>query len=185
LNGVSRSHGVTLVELLVVVAIIGVVAVAATPFLSNADPQRLERVASEIAGAIRFARSESLRTGKVHGVEISQNTQRIKVYRADLTTTPVSKAEILHHPVARQPFDFDLDTAALMSGASIVNTQDPFLYDTGRRKNLLFDAAGLPIWIVNATATTYILKDGVVQVSIGNLTRDVRVAPITGRVTVQ
>ena len=185
MNGVSRSHGVTLVELLVVVAIIGVVAVAATPFLSNADPQRLERVASEIAGAIRFARSESLRTGQVHGVEISQDTQRIKVYRADLTTTPVSEAEILYHPVARQPFDIDLDTAPLMSGASIVNAQDPFLYSMGRRKNLLFDASGLPIWIVNATGTTHILQDGVVQIEIGNLTRDVRVAPITGRVTLQ
>jgi hypothetical protein len=72
-----------------------------------------------------------------------------------------------------------------MSGASIVNAQDPFLYSMGRRKNLLFDASGLPIWIVNATGTTYILQDGVVQIEIGNLTRDVRVAPITGRVTLQ
>lgn len=183
--GRLRSHGVTLIELLVVVAIMGVVAVAAIPDLRSADPYMLELAAEEVAEAIRFARSESVRTGEIHGIQISQNTQRVVVYKADLTTSPVSMGSILYHPVARQPFDFDLDNRALTGGVRIINTQDPFLYATGRRKNLLFDASGVPIWIVNATSSTYILEDGTVQLGYGKGTRTVQVARITGRVTVQ
>ena len=180
-----RSHGVTLVELLVVVSILGVVALAAIPDFRSADPLRLDLAAQEIAEAIRYARSESLRTGEIHGVEISQDTQRVVVYRADLTTTPVGMASILYHPVAKQPFDFDVAARPTTAGVSITNAQDPFLYAAGRRKNLLFDAAGVPIWIVNATGTTNVLQDGLVELGYRNGTRSVRVAPITGRVTVQ
>ena len=180
-----RSHGVTLVEVLVVVAIVGVVAVAAIPDLRSGDDYRLELVAQEIAQAIRFARSESVRTGEVHGIQISENTQRVVVYKADMATSPVGMALILYHPVARQPFDFDLDTHPLAKGVRITNTQSPFRYGNGRLKNLLFTASGIPYWIVNSSGTTYPLLDGTVQLGYGNGSRTVTVAPITGRVTVQ
>ncbi len=182
---VLRSHGVTLVELLVVVSILGVVALAAIPDFRSADPARLDLAAGEVAEAIRYARSESLRTGEVHGIEISQNTQRVVVYKVDLAATPVGMASILYHPVTRQPFDFDVDARPGAGGVSITNAQDPFLYATGRRKNLLFDAMGVPIWIENATGTTYVLQDGLVELGYRNGKRSVLVAPITGRVTVQ
>jgi type II secretion system protein H len=180
-----RSHGVTLVEVLVVVAILGIVAVAAIPDLRSGDDSRLELAAQEIAQAIRFARSEAMRTGEVHGIQISQTTQRTVVYKADMTASPVGMASILYHPVAHQPFDFDLDTRPLTKGVRIINTQSPFLYSTGRRKNLLFDASGHPYWIVNSSGSTYPLLDGMVQLGYGNGSRSVGIAPITGRVMVR
>jgi hypothetical protein len=109
----------------------------------------------------------------------------VVAYKADLTTTPVSMAFILYHPVTKQKLDYEVDTASMTEGVRISNTQDPFLYASGRRKNLLFDATGVPIWIVNSTGTTYILQDGSVQLSYGGDDRTVQVAQITGRVTVQ
>jgi prepilin-type N-terminal cleavage/methylation domain-containing protein len=53
----SRSHGVTLVELLVVVSILGVVALVAIPDFSSSNPQTLDLAAEEFANAMRFARS--------------------------------------------------------------------------------------------------------------------------------
>lgn len=178
-------HGFSFVELLIVVTILGIAATVAIPDLSTTNTTTLDLAADKVAQAIRFARSESVRTGDIHGVEISQSTQRVVVYKADLTTTPVSMDVILYHPVSRKKFDFDVDTSTMTTGVNISNAQDPFLYATGRRKNLLFNAAGVPIWIVNATNTTYILQDGLVQLSFGRHNRAVQVAQITGRVTVQ
>ena len=87
---------------------------------------RLDLAAQEIAEAIRYARSESLRTGEIHGIEISQNTQRVVVYKADLATTPVGMASILYHPVAKQPFDFDVATRPTTAGVNITNARISF-----------------------------------------------------------
>ncbi len=181
----QTERGYSLLELLAVVIILGIAASVAIPDISTTDPNKLDLAAEEVAQAIRFARSESLRTGEIHGVQISQNTQRVVAYKADLSTSPVSMEAILYHPVSKQRLDYDVDTGTMTSGVSITNTQDPFLYATGRRKNLLFDDTGLPIWIVNSTSTTYVLQDGTVQLSYGGDKRTVRVAQITGRVTVQ
>lgn len=180
-----HQHGFSLLELLIVVTILGVAAAVAIPDLSTTNSTKLDLAAEEVARAIRFARGESLRTGEIHGVQISQNTQRVVAYKADLTTDPVSMASILYHPLSRQKLDYDIDTASMTNGVNINNAQDPFLYATGRRKNLLFNAVGVPIWIVSSTSSTYILQDGVVQLSFGHHNRIVRVAQITGRVTVQ
>ena len=181
----QTQRGYSLPELLAVIVILGIAAAVAIPDISAVNSNKLELAAGEVARTIRFARSESLRTGEIHGVEISQNTQRVIAYKADLSTTPVSKAAILDHPVSKQTYDFEVDTASMTEGVSIINTQDPFLYATGRRKNLLFDDTGMPIWIVNSTSTTYILQDGTVLLSYGGENRTVTVAQITGRVTVQ
>ena len=181
----ANEHGFSLLELLIVVTILGIAATVAIPDISTTHTTTLDLAADKVARVIRFARSESLRTGEIHGVQISQNTQRVVAYKADLTTAPVSMDSIDYHPLSKQAYDFDVDESTLTNGVTISNTQDPFLYATGRRKNLLFDASGVPIWIVSATATTYILQDGVVQLSFGRDNRSVRVAQITGRVTVQ
>ena len=181
----QAQSGYSLPELLAVVIILGIAASVVIPDISTTSPNKLDLAAEEIAQAIRYVRNESLRTGEIHGIEISQNTQRVIAYRADLTTTPVSMASIHYHPVSKQILDYEVDVSTMTDGVSITNTQDPFLYATGRRKNLLFDATGTPIWIVNSTGSTYMLQDGTVQLSHGGDDRTVRVAQITGRVTVQ
>ena len=183
-KAVNRQAGFSLLELLIVLTILGIIAAALAPGISTSNTKKIELAAAEVAQAIRFARSESQRTGDIHGVQISQDTQRVVVYKADLSTTPVSIGSILYHPVSKQTFDFDVDSSAFSSNVIINNALDPFLYATGRRKNLLFDATGTPIWIVNATSTTYMLQDGSVQLSYRGDNRIVEVAPITGRVTV-
>ena len=179
-------YGFTLVEILIVVFILGITAIVVVPNLSPTDSKKLDQAANEVAQAIRFVRSEAIRTGQIHAITISQTTQKITTYKADLTTTTLGQEYILTHPIDKKSYENTINTLALTSGVVISNTLDPFLYPTtGRHKSLAFDANGTPIWIILSSNTTYPLQDGMVQLSYADDQRVVRVAPMTGRVTIE
>ena len=181
-----RNRGFTLTELLVVVIILATLAVVAVPQLRSTDPYKLDLAATRLAEAIRLARSQSMRSGDVYGVTIDHVTQRVQVQRYDTTTDPVSAVETLYHPVDRQLLDFDFDTLAMTSGVQITNSQDIFDYSgTGRRRTVLFDNQGTPIWILASGPTTHALAAGIVELSLDGQQQTVEIAPYTGRVTIQ
>lgn len=165
---------------------LGIMAAAVVPsFFSATDQYKLDLVAEEVAQALRFAQSESLRTGQHHGATISQVTQTITVQKWNVSTDPVSTELVLYHPVKKQAFVFGADTMSLAPGVSISNSSDIFLFSTiGRRRSLIFDPQGKPVWIRSVT-DYYRLIDGTITLSDGNNQLNVSVAPLTGRVTVQ
>ena len=182
----NRLAGFSLLELTAVVAILGIMALVVIPDSAPSNQQKLDLAAQQIAQALRFAHSEALRTGEHHGVTISQVTQTIAVIKWDMTTDPVSTELIPYHPVNKQSFVFDADTMSLAAGVSIINSSDIFNYTTvGRRRSLIFDPKGVPVWVLGSDDSVYRLLDGVVQLSDGQDQRDIVVAPLTGRVTVQ
>lgn len=185
-NASANQSGYTLIELIVTVTVIAVIAAIAMPANTLGTDKRLELGAKEVAMAIRFARSESVRTGEAHGLTVSQVTQKITVSKYDVTTAPISKLYVLTHPVDKQPYDFNVNTRARTRGVTISNSQDVFNYTgLGARRSLIFDANGTPKWIVGSGPTTYLLSDGNIELSYGSQQRIVSVAPITGRVTVR
>ena len=180
-------NGYSLLELTLVVLILGIMAAAVVPsFFSATGPYKLELVAEEIAQALRFAQNEARRTGKHYGATISQATQTITVKKWDITTDPVSTELVPYHPVSKKGFVFDADGFSLAPGVSITNASDIFRYDTiGRRRSLIFDKNGMPVWITNAGVNVYRLLDASVTLSDGDNQSSVMIAPITGRITVQ
>jgi prepilin-type N-terminal cleavage/methylation domain-containing protein len=182
----NRQAGFSLLELSIVVLILGIMAVVVIPDSAPTNQQKLDLAANQIAQALRFAQGEALRTGEHHGVTISQVTQTITVIKWDLTTDPVSTELVPYHPVSKQSFAFDADQMSLAAGVSIINSSDIFNYLTiGRRRSLIFDPQGVPVWVLGSDDSIHRLLDGVVQLSNGNNQREVTVAPLTGRVTVQ
>ena len=179
--------GYSLLELTIVVLILGIMAAAVIPsFFSSTDQYKLDLVAEEIAQALRFAKSESRRTGQHYGATISQTTQTITVKKWNVSADPVTTELVPYHPVSKQSFVFDADGFSLAPGVAISNSSDVFLYDSiGRRRSLIFDPEGYPVWVMNAGLNVYRLLDGSVTLSDGENTRNVLIAPITGRVTVQ
>ena len=115
--GRLRSHGVTLVELLVVITILGIVAVVAVPDFRSGEPQRLELAAEEFAGAMRFARSEAIRLGVPRGFRQQSSTKRIRVFRPDTGTSPWTLNYDVYHPLSKQIYDIDLDTHPFAAAA--------------------------------------------------------------------
>lgn len=182
----NRQAGFSLLELSIVVLILGIMAVVVIPDSAPSNQQKLDLAANQIAQALRFAQGEAQRTGEHHGVTISQVTQTITVIKWDMTTDPVSTELVPYHPVNKQSFVFDADRMSLAPGVSIINSSDIFNYITiGRRPSLIFDPKGVPVWVLGSDDSVYRLLDGVVQLSDGQDQRDIAVAPLTGRVTVQ
>lgn len=183
---IRRQTGLSLLELTAVIAILGVIALVVTPDFSSTAPARLELAADQVAHALRFARSESIRSGEHHGVTIDQVTQGIMVVKWNLTTDPVSVAAILYHPLSRQPYDLKADELSLVHGVAISNASDAFLYaDVGLRRSLIFDPQGVPLWILGSDGSRHLLQSGTVTLSAGQSRINVAVAPLTGRVTIQ
>lgn len=181
-----KMSGYSLLELTSIILILGIMAAVIIPNFSSTDPAKLDLAVSEVMQAIRLARSESIRSGEMHGLTISQNTQKIEVKKYDLTTAPISTDFKLYHPLEKQIYEFYMEREPLTRGVKISNAQDAFLYnDFQRRKSVLFDHSGAPVWFKGSDDTTHLLMDGRVELSYGGKTRTVKVAPMTGRVTQQ
>lgn len=181
-----RENGLSLIELSTIVAILGIIAIVVAPNLSTVGPKKLDLAAQRVAEAARFARSEAMRSGEHHGLTVSQVTQEVTVGKWDLTTDPVSVEAITHDPMSRHAFRFGVDELSAAPGIRITNTTDAFLYaDIGRRRSLIFDPQGVPIWVLGSNGSTYLLEEGIISLGASRGQRSVTIAPLTGRVTVQ
>ena len=115
------ASGLTLVEMLVSITILGIIAAAVIPLLSSNDPQKLSVAAEETANMLRFALSEASRTGTYVLVDgksaTGQATGQIRLYNSDSSgnlssaiNDPLTKrAAILD--VSGSPFSRDVSLA--------------------------------------------------------------------------
>lgn len=107
----ERGH--TLLEMLIVVAILAIGAAIAVPDSRPARQEKLILATSIAAEAFRFARDEAARTGNVHGVFVDIANNRLDVFRLDETTNPNAAVLDVRHPVSKQLYRVQLGTGAL------------------------------------------------------------------------
>ena len=176
-----RSKGFSLLELLLVLMVLGIVAVAAIPDLSSSDQHRLELAAGEIAGAMRFARSEAIRSGKPHGFQLQTTEARIRVISADTGSNPWTPRYDVEHPGDHDFYDIQLADHPYASIQSMArnasfhgNCNDPEL--------IYFDASGVP-WCGDGSGP--LLERYDVTLSFGSQSHVVSLHGISGRVTIQ
>jgi prepilin-type N-terminal cleavage/methylation domain-containing protein len=153
----------TLVELLIVLIIASTLAVAAVPSISATMTQmNADALAREIATDIRYAQMLAVKTGVRHRINFWPPGQAYAVRyenggRWDLCT----------HPVTKKPWRPVLDEHSRYSGLTLKEAR------FGGNDYLIFDTYGSPH------------NGGYVRFGLGNLTRTIRLAPLSGKVTVE
>ena len=174
-------RGFSFAELLAVVTILGVVAAVAIPDLSTSDPTRLDLAADEIAQAMRYARSEAIRSGEPHGFRLKSNVKRIRVFRPDISTSPWTLKYDVYHPVSKQLYDIELDTHPFARADNLSHNR-VYRGTCDTKANVYFDRSGIPRC---ADPETVLLQQFDVTLTLGSHTRVVSLHGLSGRVTVQ
>ena len=176
-----RQVGYTLTELMIVVTILAIVAAIVVPAATSTRPKKeLQLVAEEFASAMRFARSESIRTGEPHGFRFLTNQYRIRVFSADTSGAPWTWVWDVYHPVTKQLYDYTFP--ADLTGTATPVTHTPVYRSTCDRTGVVyFDENGTPWCLEPETALldSYRLD---ITTADGQITVDLD--GITGRVTV-
>ena len=177
----QHQDGITLLELLIVVSILGIVAVAAVPAFSPGEPYRLDLAAREFAQAMRYARSEAIRTGEPRGFHLQPGDKRIRVIRPTTPTPPFTAVYDVYHPVSKQLYAIDLDTHPF-AAAAVMTRSGSFRATCNTPEFVYFDTNG-SAWCGDP-ATVLLGKAGL-TLGLGSHTRIVTLDGLTGRVTVQ
>ena len=190
LRPAQRQTGVTLAEMVVVVAIVAIMAAIVLPKADPVSPAVADAAAGEVARALRFAQREARRTGSYYRVELSPTAQTLRVYRLTGSNPPrEDSASITLHPVDKQRYDMNF-SANPNSRTQLVSSV--FRYENGATTAYVsFAPDGSPVdtpknLILNFFGIKDIdplAEDGKVILRHGNAERVVRVAPLTGRVT--
>ncbi len=179
-----RRDAFTLLELTIVVLLLVILASAlALQHPQASGPQKVALAAEEVAAALRFARSEALRTGEVHGASVSYLTGKVDVWKADLSTGLSAPDVVLTNPFDKRPYDFLVGDLPGAAGVELTNPDHAFTYrGLGTAvPGIVFDATGLPFWLLGGVR--YPLQAGVVGFRHGSAESKLGVSP-SGRVRV-
>ena len=176
-----NEHGYALAELLIVVAILGVAASVVIPDISTTNAGKLELAAKEFAQAMRFARSEAIRTAQPRGFSQQSTAKRIRVFRPDTGTSPWTLNYDVYHPVSKHLYDIDLNRHPFALAGSLDRVAT-FMGNCNASGNIYFDSNGIPRC---ADPETILVTQFDVTFTLDKLTRVVTLHAITGRVTVQ
>ena len=180
-GGSNKQAGFSLVEILIVVAILGIVAMVAIPDSSTSSPYQLDLAAEEFAEAMRYARSEAMRTGEPRGFSQQSSARRIRVFQPDTGTSPWTLNYDIYHPVSKKRYDIDLNTHPFAEAGSLSDVAS-YRATCNSPGNIYFDGNGIPHC---ADPQTVLLNKFSLTLTLGNHTRVVTLNGITGRVTVQ
>jgi len=179
--GRAGQRAYTVVELLAVVVLLGVAASIAMPSSTPGESRKLDLAATEIANAMRFARSEAMRTGNAKGFRQQWLAKRIRVFSIDIETSPATIEYDVYHPVDKKLYAREFTQQPFAFNGEIQNS--PAYRGTCSKGNAVyFDAGGTP-WC--SDPDDVLLKRFDVTLTLGASSRVVTLNGITGRVTIQ
>jgi Tfp pilus assembly protein FimT len=165
LRGISG--GFTLVELLIVIAIIMIAALTAIPMMSSAASVQIRSAANMLAADLEYAKSMAISRAQYFSVVFDKNTESYWIEDQDNNVIP--------HPV-KKGFDYVID----FQNDGRLNKVDIVDVDFDATSEVKFDYLGSPY---NGNSTP--LNSGVISLQAGGTTTTITVEPVTGFVSIQ
>ena len=150
----------TLLEIIIVIAIIAVAALFAVPMFSQAADVQLRTAANMVAADIEYAKSLAITRQQPHSVVFDTVNHAYKV--CDETGTPVA------HPIS-----FGADPRLKKVRVAAVN------FDGAGDNAITFDYLGSP-----SSATRELLDPGTVTLAADGMTLNITIEPVTGYVSI-
>jgi len=163
----SISGGFTLVELLIVIAIIAIAALTAIPMMSSAASVQIRSAANMLTADLEYAKSISISKGQNYSVVFDKDTESYRIEDQDSTVIP--------HPV-KKGFNYVID----FQNDGRLNKVDIVDADFDGTSEVKFDYLGSPY---NGSDTP--LNSGVISLQAGGTTTTVRVEAVTGFISIE
>ncbi len=166
--GTLSRRGLSTIEVVVVILIIGILALLVVPRIANIDSQRDLIGVDEVAAHIRLARNRALYGQRTTRVTIAVDSNFYAIAVAD-TNIPPSYSP-LSDPLTREPLNVDI--ADRFGGLRVLSV------DAGTGGTLFFSSTnGVPMDAFGSPLTS----TGIVTFSSG---RTISISPVTGYVSV-
>ncbi len=165
LRGISG--GFTLVEHLIVIAIITIAALTAIPMMSSAASVQIRSAANMITADLEYAKSMAISRAQKFSVMFDKNTESYWIEDQDGIVIP--------HPV-KKGFNYVID----FQNDGRLNKVDIVDADFDATSEVKFDYLGSPY---NGNSTP--LNSGVISLQAGGTTTTVTVEAVTGFISIQ
>ena len=179
-----RCAAYTLVELMIVVAVLAIAAAVALPTAQPVAEFQADAAAGEVANALRFARENAQYSGaqRLFDCNAAANTIAVFALETDKTTARVARDPV-EHPFNRAPYLLNLNAAPAGNTMALVRCTFTF-EDNASATAIAFDTAGNPQrGVGSGVARDNPLRTGQIVLGAGNVERTITV-DTSGRITV-
>ncbi|MHC4241542.1 MAG: GspH/FimT family pseudopilin [Planctomycetota bacterium] len=160
-------RGFTLVELLIVIAIISIAALTAIPMMSSAASMQIRSAANMLTADLEYAKSMAISRAQIFSVVFDAGADSYRI--EDQYGNPIP------HPV-KKGFNYDID----FQNDGRLKKVDIVSVDFDSTSEVKFDYLGSPY-----NGNDNPLNNGIINLQAGSTATIVTVEPVTGYVSIQ
>jgi len=173
----------TLAELLIVVAVLSLAAVAAIPTAQPVAEPRADAAAGEVAIALRHARDNARHSGAQRLFDCDTAAGTVAVSALAVTGAATTTVGLVDHPFTHLPYRVALNAAPAGNTMALVRCIFTFS-DNSTASAVAFDVDGNPVrGLGTSPARNEKLRSGRIELGAGHVVRSIDV-DATGRITV-